>query len=56
MADALARTGYIFATGLAFYLFFIDTYLPFIVFGLMTQITILLVCIHPVDLTSKPLD
>jgi len=37
MADALARTGSIFATGLAFYLFFIDTYLPFIVFGLMTQ-------------------
>lgn len=51
MAVAVGKLGSIVAGFTAFTLFAIDPYLPFLVLGCLSLITIILVLIHPIDLT-----
>jgi hypothetical protein len=49
--DCLGRIAAIFSSYIAFNLFYIDPYLPFLVFGLLSLITVICVAIHPIELT-----
>lgn len=54
--DAVGKVAAALASFVVFPLFTIDPYLPFIILGSLSLVTIILVSLHPIELTQKPLD
>jgi hypothetical protein len=51
VTEALGKFAAATSSFVVFFIFNIDPFLPFLVFGCMSLITVILVLIHPVDLT-----